>query len=117
MLARILEKAGFATILVTPMPYWAEKTGVPRTLGVEFPFAQPLGQPHDTAQQMRVIRQALSVLERAESPGTIIHSPEPWPVPQLKAVQDWQPLGPSPIIQVMAPRMRDLLRKRRKTNG
>ena len=59
VLARAIEAAGFSTILVTMMPYWAEKTGTPRTLGVEFPFGQTLGQVGDAAQQMRVIEAAL----------------------------------------------------------
>ena len=56
VLARTLEAAGLATVLVTMMPYWAEKVGAPRTLAVEYPFGQTLGQPRDTAGQMRVIR-------------------------------------------------------------
>jgi D-proline reductase (dithiol) PrdB len=114
VLARTLEAAGLATILVTNMPFWAEKTGVPRTLAVEFPFAHTLGQPHDTAQQMRVIIQALDVLETAQAPGTIVHSPETWPAPQPEALQDWQPAEPSPVVQVMAPRVREILRQRRR---
>jgi hypothetical protein len=96
------------------MPFWAEKTGVPRTLAVEFPFGHTLGQPHDKAQQMRVIRQALEVLETEEAPGTIVHSPEAWPVPQKEAAKDWQPEESSPIMEVMAPRFLDMMRQRRR---
>ena len=113
VLARTLEAAGLATIMVTNMPFWAEKIGVPRTLAVEFPFGHMLGQPHDIAQQMRVIHQALEVLETADSPGTIVHSTETWPVPQKEAAKDWQPEEPSPLIQVMAPRFREMMRQRR----
>ncbi|NIS79055.1 MAG: hypothetical protein GTO14_02260 [Anaerolineales bacterium] len=114
VLARTLEAAGLATILVTMMPYWAEKTGVPRTLAVEFPFGQTLGQPHNVEQQMRVIQEALSVLEEAQGPGTIVHSSETWPVPPEEAQKVWQPPHPAPIIAEMAPRFREMLRKRRK---
>lgn len=113
VLARTLEAAGLSTIVVTNMPFWAEKIGVPRMLAVEFPFGHTLGQPHDLAQQMRVIHQALEVLETAKSPGTIIHSPETWPVPQKEASKDWQPEEPSPLIRVMAPRFREMVRQRR----
>jgi hypothetical protein len=113
VLARLLEAAGLSTILVTMMPYWAEKVGVPRTLAVEFPFGQTLGQAHDVAQQFRVIRQALRVLESADKPGTIVHSAETWPVPQKEAYKAWQPVEPSPIIKEMAPRLRQMLRERR----
>jgi hypothetical protein len=114
VLARTLEATGLSTILVTPMPFWAEKTGVPRTLAVEFPFGHTLGQPHDAAQQMRVIRQALEVLKTAKTPGTISHSPETWPVPQKEAYKDWQPEEPAPVIQMMASRIREVLKQRRK---
>jgi len=113
VLARTLEAAGLSTILVTNMPFWAERVGVPRTLAVEFPFGHMLGRPHDTAQQMRVVRQALEVLETAEAPGTIVHSPETWPVPRREALKGWQPEAPSPIIQILAPRFREMVRQRR----
>lgn len=114
VLAQTLEAAGLSTILVTNMPFWAEKVGSPRTLAVEFPFGHMLGQPHDVVQQMRVIRQALEVLETAEAPGAIVHSPERWPVPPKEALKDWQPEEPSPVIQVMAPRFLEMMRQRRR---
>ena len=113
VLARILEAAGLSTILVTMMPYWAEKIGVPRTLAVEFPFGHTLGQPHDIEQQMRVIRQALEVLKTAQTPGEIIHSPETWPVPEAEARKTWQPKEPSPIIAELSPHFLEIVRKRR----
>jgi hypothetical protein len=114
VLARTLEHAGLSTILVTNMPYWAEKVGVPRTFAVEFPFGHTLGRPHDVSQQMRVIREALNVLETAKAPGTIVHSEEIWPIPQDEAIRAWQPEKPSPIIEHLAPRFREMLRQRRK---
>ena len=113
MLARTLEAAGLSTILVTNMPFWVEKVGVPRTLAVEFPFGHTLGQPHEAAQQMRVIRQALEVLETAEGPGTITHSAETWPVPREEALEDWQPTQASPIVAAMAPRSSRAVRQRK----
>ena len=114
MLARELEAAGFSTILVTMMPYWAEKIGVPRTLAIEFPFGQTLGQPGNVDQQMRVIREALEVLEASTSPNTIIHSPEVWPIDQKEAYKAWQPPEPSPIIGELTPKFRDMLRQNKK---
>ena len=101
MLARTLEVAGLSTIMVTNMPFWAEKVGVPRTLAVGFPFGHMLGRPQDAAQQMRVIHQALEVLEAAKSPGEMVHSTETWPVPPKEATKDWQPEEPSPLIRVV----------------
>jgi len=114
VLARQIEATGIATILVTMMPYWAEKIGVPRTLAVEFPFGQTLGGPGNSGQQMRVIRQALSVLATADEPGTTIHSPEKWPQDVKQAIQGWQPAQPSPIIAELSPHFREMLRQRRK---
>ena len=117
MLARTLEAEGLSTILVTMMPYWARRIGAPRTLGVEFPFGHTLGGPHNTAQQMRVIREALTVLESATGPGEIVHSEEKWPVPTEQAIKDWQPEEPSPIIRELAPRIRELIRQGRNSRS
>ena len=117
MLARTLEAAGLATILVTMMPFWAEKIGAPRTLAVEFPFGHALGQPGEIEQQRRVILEALRVLETAEDPGTIVHSEERWPLPQKESYKAWQPVEPSPIIAELAPRIRQILRDQRKRNS
>ena len=95
------------------MPFWAEKIGVPRTLAVEFPFGHTLGQPQNMDQQMRVIRQALEVLETADEAGIIVHSSETWPEPEKEAKEHWQPKEPSPIVDVMAPQVLKIIRQRR----
>lgn len=114
VLARTFERLGLSTVLVTNMPYWAEKVGVPRTLAVEFPFGHTLGRPHDVAMQNRVIDKALDVLESAQSPGIVIHCEEEWPAPQEEAIRSWQPEKPSPIIEHLAPHFRQMLRQARK---
>ena len=90
-----------STVVVTNMPFWAEKIGVPRTLAVEFPFGHILGQPHHREQQMRVISQALETIEKAEAPGTIVHSQEKWPAPLEEALLDSHPETPPPIAANM----------------
>ena len=117
VLARTLEDAGLCTILVTMMPFWAEKIGVPRTLAVEFPFGQTLGRAHDAAQQMRVLRQCLEILANADRPGEIVHSSESWPQPLEEAQKLWQPRQPSPIIAELGPHIREILRERRRRNA
>lgn len=114
VLARVIESAGLSTVLVTNMPFWAEKVGVPRTLAVEFPYGHILGRPGDANQQRRIIRQAFAVLESTAEPGRIVHSTEAWPDPAEQAVKDWQPENPSPIIAAMAPKILSALRERRK---
>jgi hypothetical protein len=101
VLAQVFEKAGLSTVMVTMMPYWAEKMGVPRTLGVEFPFGHAFGVPNDREMQMAVIRVALSLLEEAEAPGASRDLDLEWPQPSDEARKDWQPLEPSPIIKMM----------------
>ena len=101
MLARTFEEAGLSTVLVTVMPYWAERLGVPRTAGVEFPYGHPLGQPGDRDTQTRIIREALRLLEEATGPGEIRELDYVWPQDLDEAKRDWQPLEPSPIIRMM----------------
>jgi hypothetical protein len=113
VLARTLEAAGLSTIMVTPMPCWAEKIGVPRTLAVAFPFGQTLGQPGNPAQQMEVILLALKTLAELDAPGGVVHASAVWPQPVKGAIKDWQPAEPSPIVQEMAPQIRSLMRQRR----
>jgi hypothetical protein len=109
-----MEKSGLSTILVTNMPFWAERIGVPRTLAVEFPFGHILGQPNNVNQQMRVIRHAIQGLEVIDKPGAILHSPEVWPIPSDVAIIEWQPEEPSPVVQYISKNFREMMRKSRK---
>ena len=101
MLAQEFEKAGLSTVMVTMMPFWTEKLGTPRTLGVEVPFGHAFGMPGDREMQMSIIRAALSLLEDARVPGAASEVEIEWPQPSDEARKDWQPLEPSPIIRMM----------------
>ena len=101
MLARSFEAAGMSTVVVTMMPYWSERIGVPRTVGVEFPYGHPLGWPGDRETQMALILAALALLEEAQAPGEIRELDIEWPQELSEAKKDWQPLEPSPIIKMM----------------
>jgi hypothetical protein len=114
VLARTLEEAGLSTVLVTPMPFWVERVGVPRALAVEFPFGQILGPVGDAARQRRVVEAALALLETAAGPGTLTHSEETWPCPDQEARKTWQPSQPSPIVAQMAPQLFEMIRQRRR---
>lgn len=116
VLARIFETSGMSTILVTNMPFWAEKVGVPRTLAVEFPFGHILGQPHNKEQQMRVIRRALEVLEETTGPGKIVHFQEMWPVPLKEALEGCHPDMPPPIAEHMGRHIGSFLRGLRRAS-
>ena len=90
-----------STVMVTNMPFWSERVGVPRSLAVEFPFGHILGQTHNREMQRRVILQALEVLETAAAPGTIAHFQEPWPEPLEAARCASEPDPPPPIAGQM----------------
>ncbi len=90
-----------STVLVTLMPFWAERLGVPRTVGVEFPYGHLLGRPGDRETQMGVIEAALKLLEEAKEPGEIRELDYVWPQDPDEAKRDWQPPEPSPIIKMM----------------
>ena len=105
VLARSFESAGMSTILVTMMPYWAERLGVPRTIGVEFPFGHTLGHAHDRDEQLRVIRDALRALQEIKQPNTVVHLPYEWPdFDHWKTA--WHPPEPPPIMQWLRERAR-----------
>lgn len=97
VLARVIEAAGISTVLVTMVPELAERVGVPRTVGVEFPFSHALGHAGDREEQMKVIRDALRVLRDARRPNTVEHLPYEWPDFEHWK-REWQPREPSPII-------------------
>ena len=114
VLARLFEEGGLSTVLVTMMPSWAEQYGIPRALAIEYPFAHPLGMPHDQATQTRIIRQALDVLAEAEGPNTIVHSPEVWTGNEAEWRKRWQPSEASPLVAKYLDEIRSVrLRARR----
>ena len=100
-----MEAAGISTVIVTPMPYFAEALGAARAVGVAFPFGHPLGHADDRDEQMKVIGDALRVLREAPGPGTVEHLSYEWPdIERWKT--EWQPAQPSPIVALLRERMR-----------
>ena len=92
-----------STVLVTMMPFWAEKTGVPRAVGVEFPFGHTLGHAGDAQEQAGVIGDALRALAEARAPGAVVHLPYVWPDFE-RWKREWQPEKPAPIIRMLRER-------------
>jgi len=116
VLARVIEAAGISTVLVTMMPYWSDKVGVPRTLGVEFPFGHPLGHAGDRDEQLAVIREALRVLREASEPGTVEHLEREWPDSERWKTA-WYPPELPPVIKVLLERLRTQAQEERKGSG
>ena len=104
----MFEAGGLSTILVTMMPSWAERYGVPRAVAVEFPFAHPLGLPGHSDMQRRVIRDALRVLAEADGPNTIVHLEHTWPGEEAHWRRYWQPTSASPLIAKYMDEIRSL---------
>jgi len=98
-------------VVVTTMPYWCEKMGTPRTVGVEFPFGHQYGMPGNREMQMKVILAALSLLEEAREPGEVRELDIEWPQDFDLAKKDWQPLEPSPIVAMMLEQRRAAARE------
>lgn len=71
LIARTIEEAGIPTVAVSILRDITARLGVPRAVFVAWPFGHPLGEPGHTAQQLRVIRDALALLAEAEAPGAI----------------------------------------------
>jgi hypothetical protein len=63
LIASVIEKAGIPTTSVSLLREVTEKVRPPRSLCVPFPVGYPFGKPLDVELQLRVIRQALALLE------------------------------------------------------
>ncbi|MEE8337908.1 MAG: hypothetical protein V3R95_07590 [Dehalococcoidia bacterium] len=98
MLARLIEEAGIATVIVTMMPAIAERFRLSRVVGVEFPFGHAFGMPHDAAMQRAVSEAAVQLLSEAKEPESRLDLDIEWPVDQRTAYRDWQPAEASPIV-------------------
>lgn len=107
MLARRIEAAGIPTVVVTMMPAVADRLLTPRTIGVEFPFGHPFGQPGAPTVARLVVETALRVLAGASAPGTRVDVDLEWPQPRGEAYKAWQPPEPSPIVASLLARRAD----------
>lgn len=68
VLAHVLEEHGLATVALSSIRAFAEKTPPPRCLHCEFPLGRPLGKPGDPAYQRRVIEAAFELLKEPKGP-------------------------------------------------
>ncbi len=96
--ARVLEEAGFSTVVLTPTPEFHRLVGIPRSAAIEYPYGRPVGQVGDREGQRKVLLETLSVLEKAKEPGEIRHLDFAWPE-EPKAAK-WQPPEMSPLIKL-----------------
>ena len=96
--ARVLEEAGFSTVVLTPTPEFHRLVGIPRSAAIEYPYGRPVGEVRDREGQRKVLLETLSVLEKVRAPGEIRHLSFTWP--EEPKVAKWQPPEMSPLIKL-----------------
>jgi D-proline reductase (dithiol) PrdB len=80
LVARQLEAAGIATVVMGCAKDIVEHVGVPRFLFSDFPLGNAAGRPRDAASQEATLEMALRLLESAPGPRTTMQSPLRWSV-------------------------------------
>ncbi len=78
VLQREIEKQGIATVSVSLCRDVTEHIRVPRAVSVRFPFGHTFGPTADDIMQMRILKDALQVLETATTPGEVVPLPYQW---------------------------------------
>lgn len=71
LIARAVETAGIATIVVSIARDLTAAVGTPRAIFLRWPLGHPLGEAYQPAQQRNVIFAALQQLLAAKEPGII----------------------------------------------
>lgn len=79
LLARELEAAGIATVILGAAKDIVEQVGVPRLLFSDLPLGNAAGLPYDTASQDFTLELGLRLLEAAPCARTTVQSPLRWP--------------------------------------
>lgn len=75
MLAHVLEAEGLATVSLSNVRPFAERSKIPRALHCEFPMGRTLGKPRDPAFQRRVLDAAFALLKEPKGP-VLVDFPE-----------------------------------------
>lgn len=78
LVARVLEEAGIATLVLGCARDIVEYCGVPRFLFTDFPLGNPCGKPWDKDMQRQIVEMALELLEDATGPRTTVQTPFLW---------------------------------------
>lgn len=81
LIARTLEAAGIATVVMGAARDVVEQCGVPRFLFTDAPLGNACGPPRDLVAQDATLSLALDLLEAASEPRTTWRNPRAWPGP------------------------------------
>lgn len=79
-ISRAIEACGIPTVMIAITAFREAPAimGVSRAVLTAFPMGRPLGPPGAASLQRRILHDALTLLETATSPGTIIELPYRW---------------------------------------
>ena len=78
LVARYLEANHIPTLIIGSAHDIVSHCGVPRYLYTDFPLGNPCGRPYDIEMQMKIIHQAVSLLDDADEANTVRRSPCTW---------------------------------------
>ena len=94
LIAKTLESHGISTVTIMMYKEILGKLQIPRTLHVRFPFGRPMGEPNNPDQHRVILEDALSVLESATEPGTVVYAPYRWRREDYAAIRKQRALAP-----------------------
>jgi len=75
LIQRAIEYSGIATVSLSLLREITEKIRPPRALFVPFPLGYPLGEAHNVELQTRIIRAALALPPRTDTPVLEAYAP------------------------------------------
>ncbi|MBI4456990.1 MAG: hypothetical protein HY644_13995 [Acidobacteria bacterium] len=78
ILQREIEMHGIPTVSISLCKDITEKIGVPRAVSVRFPFGHTFGPTADDIMQMRIVKDALQILETIAKAGKVVPLPYEW---------------------------------------
>jgi D-proline reductase (dithiol) PrdB len=78
LLARHLESNGILTLIIGSAIDIVEHCSVPRYLHNDFPLGNPCGAPYDEAMQFEIMRQGLTLIEKADQARTTQRTSHCW---------------------------------------
>ena len=86
LVARHLEEAGIATVIIGSAQDIVETAGVPRFVFVDYPLGNPMGRPDNTEEQRDTTEAALELLTSAVAPRMTRRLDLDWGTDEWRAV-------------------------------
>lgn len=86
LVARHLEEAGIATVIVGSAQDIVETAGVPRFVFVDYPLGNPMGRPDNPSEQEATLQTALDLLTAAVAPRMTLRLDLEWGSDEWRSV-------------------------------